>query len=158
MTCGISRSRNEKNSSVSAIRRPAGVSAPSTSTPSAAWRSQRRSSGSRLIDASYQTSLSSRYWSRRPPGSRSREMRWTCVEVADGAGDGGGADLQALGQLGRRQPAGVLGQQRGEHARGHARDAAVHQRRGEALDEPRDRFIVPDHATSLQIVQKFHKF
>ena len=49
------------------------------------------------------------------------------LEVADGAGDSGGAHLQQLGQFGGRQAAGVGGEQRNENARGHPRHPGVRQ-------------------------------
>jgi len=48
-------------------------------------------------------------------------------QVAHRAGDRRRADLQQLGQLGRGEPAVVVGEERGEHPRGHARHARLRQ-------------------------------
>jgi hypothetical protein len=56
-------------------------------------------------------------------------------EVAHRARDRGGGDRQPLGELARRQPPGVVGQDRCEHARGHARHPRLVEQQREVLDE-----------------------
>src|SRR5438105_2696978 len=56
-------------------------------------------------------------------------------QVADRAGDRGGAGAQLLAEPGGGEPAGVGGEHGGEDPRGHARDPGVGEDGGEALHE-----------------------
>jgi hypothetical protein len=58
-------------------------------------------------------------------------------QVPDGAADGCRADLEALGQLGRREKAGVLHQHGHEDSRREARNAGGFQIRREPIHERR---------------------
>jgi hypothetical protein len=57
------------------------------------------------------------------------------AEVAHRPGDGGGTDLEALGQFGRGEPAFLADHQRREHAGRHRREARRGQDGGESLGE-----------------------
>jgi hypothetical protein len=76
-------------------------------------------------------------------------------QVVHGARDGGGADIEPLGDLGRRELTGVLGEHAREHPGGHARHAAVHEQRREALDEAID--VLGHVSVSLHNFQNFVK-
>ena len=75
-------------------------------------------------------------------------------QVANGAGDRRGADLQPLGELRGGQPAGVGREQRREHARGHARHAAVLEHGAEPLDEARH---LIGHGSDFTTFHKIHE-
>src|SRR5215467_6484115 len=72
MSSAISCWMNRMKSSVSVIRRPAGVAGSSASMPSRAALAQRVTAWSCRTDTSYQTSSSTAYTARLDPGTRSR--------------------------------------------------------------------------------------